>query len=146
MGGLPMRPGDNPSLGLPRRCSQRRMEPCRDQYSGRNAHNEDDHGDNRPQRRECFFVLSHGGQPSTRTQRRHGLRSCVWHGRLWDATPWDKMPECPYSYLIHVTLTRSNNDENRAKTGLPDSCLIDALPFLIIPNLMAPTPFLNPRP
>jgi hypothetical protein len=78
MGGLPMRPGDHPSLGLPWHCSQRRMEPRRDQYSDRNAHNEDDHGDNRPQRRECFFVLSHGGQPSTRTQRRHGCHAyCV---------------------------------------------------------------------
>jgi hypothetical protein len=122
------------------------MEPRRDQYSDRNSHNEDDHGDNRPQRRECFFVLSHGGQLSTRTQRRNGLRSCALRGRLWDATPWDKMPECRYSYLIHVALTRSSSDKNRAKAGLPDSCSVDALPFLIVPNLMAPTPFFEPAP
>jgi hypothetical protein len=74
------------------------------------------------------------------------LRSCVLRGRLWDATPWDKMPECRYSYIIHVALTRSNSGENRAKASLPDSCSIDALPFLIVPNLIAPTPFLNLRP
>jgi hypothetical protein len=57
---------------------------------------------------------------------------------LWDATPWDKMPECRYTYLIHVVLTRSNSGKSRAKSCLPGSCLIDALPFLIIPNLIAP--------
>jgi hypothetical protein len=103
------------------------MEPRRDQYSDRNAHNET----------ITAIIVRNGANVSSSSvmaaslaRERNGgtgvMRIAVAD---YGTRRRDKMPECRYSYLIRVALTRSSSDKSRAKAGLPDCCSIDALPF-----------------